>query len=182
MKAYKCSRMDEVIFQANSEIDYLSFNQTNSSAEANDSYEHLVTATIRTALWVLQLILVAFISLTTIFGNLLVIFVFTKEKKLQKYSNYFILNLSIADLLIGFLILPYVFLSSTGDKLFCICFLIFDYAICLVSVLCIVVISFDRYFLVSKGLDYLSNQKVSHAIFINITVWGKLTILDVVAW
>ena len=46
-------------------------------------------------------------SATTILGNILVITAFIIDKNLRKYSNYFILNLSIADLLIGLLIPPY---------------------------------------------------------------------------
>jgi len=40
-------------------------------------------------------------SLFTIVGNVLVITAFIIDKNLRKYSNYFILNLSLADLLIG---------------------------------------------------------------------------------
>ena len=45
--------------------------------------------------------LVSFMSLMTIFGNILVIIAFIRESTIRTYSNYFILNLSIADLLIG---------------------------------------------------------------------------------
>jgi hypothetical protein len=38
-------------------------------------------------------------------------------------------------------------------------------------VLCIVVISLDRYWLVSRGLAYISAQKISRAIFIMATCW-----------
>ena len=37
----------------------------------------------------------------TVFGNSLVILAFIFEPTIRTYSNYFILNLSIADLLIG---------------------------------------------------------------------------------
>ncbi len=45
--------------------------------------------------------LVSIMTFITVFGNLLVIIAFIREPTIRTYSNYFILNLSIADLLIG---------------------------------------------------------------------------------
>lgn len=117
-------------------------------------------------------------SFATIVGNLLVISAFIIEKKLQKYSNYFILNLSIADLLIGLLIPSYVIMKMNGGGQFksfaCTVWLVLDYVAGSASVLCIVVISLDRYLLVSRGLTYISSQKVLNATLIIFIVWGIL--------
>jgi hypothetical protein len=117
-------------------------------------------------------LLVAFL---TIIGNIFVILAFIVDKKLQKYSNYFILNMAIADLMIGFLILAYTALEASGNLngVLCTMWLTLDYVAGSASVLCIVAISFDRYLLVSRGLSYLSKQKIESAIIINCTVWGK---------
>ena len=48
------------------------------------------------------------VSFVTIIGNVLTISAFFIDKSLRTYSNYFILNLSIADLFIGILIAPYI--------------------------------------------------------------------------
>jgi hypothetical protein len=45
--------------------------------------------------------LMSFMTLITVSGNLLVIIAFIRESRIRTYSNYFILNLSIADLLVG---------------------------------------------------------------------------------
>lgn len=45
--------------------------------------------------------LVSSMTFMTVLGNLLVIIAFLSEPAIRTYSNYFILNLSIADLLIG---------------------------------------------------------------------------------
>ena len=117
------------------------------------------------------------LSFTTVFANLLVIFAFIYDKKLQKYSNYFMLNLSIADLLIGILMIPYVLLglneNGNVNGLVCTVWLILDYVGGSASVLCIVVISLDRYLIVSRGIKYIANQKIYHAFFIIVTVWGN---------
>lgn len=97
----------------------------------------------------LILIIATLMSLTTIIGNVLVITAFIVEKSLRKYSNYFILNLSIADLLIGILIPPYApFLLLKRNwrigRAACTVWLVLDYVVGSASVLCIVVISLDR--------------------------------------
>lgn len=95
------------------------------------------------------LVVAVLMSLTTIIGNVLVITAFIIEKSLRKYSNYFILNLSIADLLIGILIPPYapfLLLKRTWriGRAACTFWLVLDYVVGSASVLCIVVISLDR--------------------------------------
>jgi len=115
-------------------------------------------------------------SFTTIIGNVFVIVAFIIEKSLRKYSNYFILNLSIADLLIGILIPPYApFLLYKRNwrigRIACTTWLVFDYVVGSASVLCIVVISLDRFLMVSQGLNYVASQKISKAIIIMSTTW-----------
>jgi hypothetical protein len=121
-------------------------------------------------------IVAGLMSLITIIGNVFVITAFIIDKSLRSYSNYFILNLSIADLLIGLLIPPYApfLLLNYQWKLgraACTIWLVLDYVVGSASVLCIVVISLDRYLLVSRGLDYVSSQRVYKAIIIMLTVW-----------
>lgn len=116
----------------------------------------------------------ALVALLTIIGNIFVIIAFYINKNLQKYSNYFILNMAIADLMIGFLILAYTSLVSIGrlNGIACTVWLVLDYVAGSASVLCIVVISLDRYFLVSRGLTYIAKQKPGSAIIVNCAVWG----------
>ncbi len=45
--------------------------------------------------------LISLMALITVAGNSLVIIAFIREPTIRTYSNYFILNLSIADLLVG---------------------------------------------------------------------------------
>lgn len=149
--------------------------------EASTKFEHYFSftrdnLTYEPWLSVLILIVASLMSLTTIIGNVFVISAFIIEKGLRKYSNYFILNLSIADLLIGILIPPYApFLLFKRQwrigKIACTVWLVLDYVVGSASVLCIVVISLDRYLLVSRGLDYVANQKIFKAFLIMLTVW-----------
>jgi len=70
-------------------------NQTqNQSIADNDIMKTKITN-------IILIFLISSMSLMTIFGNILVIIAFIRESSIRTYSNYFILNLSIADLLIG---------------------------------------------------------------------------------
>lgn len=64
------------------------------STDINDIFSPKITKCI-------LIILVSLMTLMTVTGNSLVIIAFIVEPRLRTYSNYFILNLSIADLLIG---------------------------------------------------------------------------------
>lgn len=146
-----------------------SFNVSSSEADENNlTFSPLLTSIIA--------IIAGSMSFVTITGNVFVIVAFIIEKSLRKYSNYFILNLSIADLLIGILIPPYTpFLLYKRNWMLgraaCTLWLLLDYVVGSASVLCIVVISLDRYLLVSRGLKYVADQKVHKAICIMVTVW-----------
>ena len=113
-------------------------------------------------------------SSMTIIGNTLVITAFIIDKNLRKYSNYFILNLSIADLLIGILIPPYApFLLYKRNwrlgKAACTLWLVLDYVVGSASVLCIVVISLDRYVMRVIVLS-LHNYNRVHSFFTHLFI------------
>lgn len=51
-------------------------------------------------------LLTAVVIILTIAGNILVIMAVSLEKKLQNATNYFLMSLAIADMLLGFLVMP----------------------------------------------------------------------------
>ncbi|UJR23631.1 hypothetical protein I4U23_026616 [Adineta vaga] len=120
--------------------------------------------------------LVSFMTLITVFGNLLVIIAFICDSRIRTYSNCFILNLSIADLLVGLICIPLYAHKFIFDEWYlgyhlCKLWLVFDYVVGSASTLCIVVISYDRYQMVSKGLDYLSNISIQRALKFVFGTW-----------
>jgi histamine receptor H3 len=53
----------------------------------------------------------------------------------------------------------------------CKLWLVFDFVVGSASTLCIVVISYDRYQMVSKGLNYISNIKIQRALQFMVGTW-----------
>ncbi|KAI3378753.1 hypothetical protein SNEBB_010392 [Seison nebaliae] len=122
------------------------------------------------------LVLICAMSLLTVCGNILVVLAFIFEPSLRTNSNFFILNLSIADLLVGLVCIPlYAPYIIYGEWLLsrtiCQIWLTTDYVVGSASVLCIVVISMDRCLFVTKGLQYKSKQTRLKVILTMLTVW-----------
>ena len=47
------------------------------------------------------------VSLFTVAGNILVMIAFAKERKLRRWNNYFLINLAVADTLVGAISMPF---------------------------------------------------------------------------
>ena len=111
----------------------------------------------------------AVMSLTTIIGNVLVVVAFKIEKQLQTVSNYFLLSLAVADLAIGVISMPFFTLYllygykwPLGATL-CDCWLAIDYTMSNASVANLLIISFDRYFSVTRPLTYRAKRTPKRA-------------------
>lgn len=47
----------------------------------------------------------------SVFGNSVVIYVMSREKKLRRKSNYYVISVAIADLLVGLVVIPFSFFA-----------------------------------------------------------------------
>lgn len=52
------------------------------------------------------------VAVVAVIGNALVIVVFYRERRLRRRTNYYIISLAIADLLVGLLGVPFAILAS----------------------------------------------------------------------
>ncbi|XP_075263371.1 muscarinic acetylcholine receptor M5-like, partial [Convolutriloba macropyga] len=128
------------------------------------------------------------VSLLTISGNVLVIVAFFRNPRLKTTANMYIVSLSVADMLVGCVSIPfYSFYYVTGEwilgQFVCNCWLMLDYSLCYASMLAIFVICIDRFWSVSKPAHYMQKATFKVALWFLGPVWiYPLTLFLFMVW
>nr|XP_006013461.2 PREDICTED: alpha-1D adrenergic receptor-like [Latimeria chalumnae] len=131
----------------------------------------------------LGVVLATFI-LFAIVGNLLVILSVACNRHLQTVTNYFIINLAIADLLLSTTVLPF---SATLEvlgfwvfgRIFCNIWAAVDVLCCTASIMSLCIISIDRYIGVKYSLKYPTIMTERKAVIILIVVWLSSMVISI---
>ncbi|KAM7063001.1 histamine H1 receptor [Molossus nigricans] len=129
------------------------------------------------------------ISLVTVGLNLLVLYAMWSERKLHTVGNLYIISLSVADLIVGAIVMPmniiYLFMStwSLGWPL-CLFWLSMDYVASTASIFSVFILCIDRYRSVQQPLKYLKYRTKTRALATILGAWflSFLWIIPILGW
>ncbi|XP_012262984.2 adenosine receptor A2b-like [Athalia rosae] len=114
------------------------------------------------------------VAVSAVFGNGLVITVFARERRLRRRTNYYIISLATADLLVGLFAIPFAILASIGlPKNFHACLFTVSVLVvlCTISIFCLVAVSVDRYWAILHPMGYSRTVRTRTAIGIICVCW-----------
>ncbi|XP_054838556.1 5-hydroxytryptamine receptor 2B [Eublepharis macularius] len=104
-------------------------------------------------------LLIVMVIIPTIGGNILVILAVSLEKKLQYATNYFLMSLAVADLLVGLFVMPIALLTIMFEiawplpRDLCPVWLFLDVLFSTSSIMHLCAISLDRYIAIKKPIQ-----------------------------
>ncbi|XP_075248898.1 putative G-protein coupled receptor No18 [Convolutriloba macropyga] len=118
--------------------------------------------------WLSAIVLASFLSLmclVSLIGNVLVVIAVRVETKLHSFTNYFIVSLACADLLISVLVMPLAIIYQVLGRWpfswwVCLSFTTLDILCCTSSILNLCAISLDRYWAIITPFEY--PRKMTH--------------------
>ncbi|XP_030844758.1 muscarinic acetylcholine receptor M1-like [Strongylocentrotus purpuratus] len=124
----------------------------------------------------LAFFLLVLLAVSTVMANSLILAAFYLEKKLRTYTNYFILNMTIADFVVGSICMPIWSIIHLYDgwpfrKVASIFFMGFQNSILGVSVCGVVVVCIDRYLATFYPIQHYQRRSIRKAIAVSIFTW-----------
>ncbi|XP_036227812.2 dopamine D2-like receptor isoform X2 [Bactrocera oleae] len=125
--------------------------------------------------WALTLMV---FPLLTLFGNILVILSVCRERSLQTVTNYFIVSLAIADLLVAVVVMPfavYVLVNRGHWNLpafICDFYVAMDVICSTSSIFNLVAISIDRYIAVTRPIEYAKHRNSARVCLTILLAWA----------
>ncbi len=121
-------------------------------------------------------VLVGFLILLIIFGNVLVIIAVFTSRALRAPQNLFLVSLASADILVATLVMPFSLANElmgcwAFGQVWCEIYLALDVLFCTASITHLCAISLDRYWSITQAIEYnlkRTPQRIKRIIFI---VW-----------
>ncbi|XP_067231435.1 5-hydroxytryptamine receptor 2A [Chanodichthys erythropterus] len=156
----------------------VSLDINNSYIKSNNSGDTQPTVKNWAALFILVIIFF------TVAGNILVIMAVSIESKLHNATNYFLCSLAVADMLVGFLVMPASLISILYDHtwplsdLLCPMWLFLDVLFSTASIMHLCAISLDRYIGIRDPIKYSRSNSLCKTMIKIISVWSISIVLS----
>ncbi|XP_070764760.1 5-hydroxytryptamine receptor 2B [Enoplosus armatus] len=122
-------------------------------------------------------LLIVMVIIPTIGGNILVILAVSLERKLQNATNYFLMSLAVADLLVGVLVMPIALVTVLYNsdwplpEPLCPIWLFLDVLFSTASIMHLCAISLDRYIAIKKPIQHSQYKSRAKAMVKIALVW-----------
>ncbi|XP_051231540.1 5-hydroxytryptamine receptor 2B [Dicentrarchus labrax] len=122
-------------------------------------------------------LLIVMVIIPTIGGNILVILAVSLERKLQNATNYFLMSLAVADLLVGLLVMPIALVTVLYNsdwplpEPLCPIWLFLDVLFSTASIMHLCAISLDRYIAIKKPIQHSQYKSRAKAMVKIALVW-----------
>ncbi|KAL7855328.1 hypothetical protein SRHO_G00175180 [Serrasalmus rhombeus] len=122
-------------------------------------------------------LLIIIVIIPTIGGNILVILAVSLERKLQNATNYFLMSLAVADLLVGLLVMPIALVTVLFNAewplpdFLCPIWLFLDVLFSTASIMHLCAISLDRYIAIKKPIQHSQYKSRAKALAKIALVW-----------
>ncbi|KAL5284643.1 Htr4.2 family protein [Megaselia abdita] len=128
-------------------------------------------------------IFISFIILAAILGNMLVIVSVMRNRRLRVITNYFVVSLAVADMLVALCAMTFnASVELSGKWMFgstmCDMWNSFDVYFSTASIMHLCCISVDRFFAIVQPLDYHSIMTQSKVTVMLVTVWISPALLS----
>ncbi|XP_070541250.1 D(1) dopamine receptor-like [Ptychodera flava] len=130
-------------------------------------------------------IVLYFITLITILGNILVISSVVSIRRLQTVTNYFIVSLAVADTTIAVMVMPFAAANEVlgywaFGAVFCEVFNCLDVLCCTASIINLCMISVDRYLAITSPFTYHQRMTAKTAAVMIATTYVVSALISVV--
>lgn len=122
-------------------------------------------------------IILSVIIIGTVVGNILVCLAVCMVRKLRRPCNYLLVSLAVSDLCVSILVMPLAMVYELNGntwsfgKVVCNFWVSFDVLSCTASILNLCMISVDRYYAITKPLEYGVKRTPKRMILCIILVW-----------
>ncbi|KAI0217475.1 hypothetical protein LSAT2_030734 [Lamellibrachia satsuma] len=154
------------------------FNEANVTLQPTPPSDDAVNSGLRWGALMLTLIIIA-----SIIGNVLVCLAVCWEKRLHNMTNFFLMSLAIADLLVSVLVMPFAMVVELYgyfplDPAVCVVWATVDVMMCTASIWHMCTMSMDRYFTLKYPMKYGRNKTKAMVILKITFVWVVSTAIS----